>query len=115
VHVRFTKREWNVPVIAASAGQQFGVEAVLEAIDRHRAHLGERGVAEIRRRKRIEQVRRALAEALGERLWREKGFAERVERELGGGAIPHELTAGLLSELSAQLSRANEDPPKARR
>jgi LAO/AO transport system kinase len=110
VHVRWLKRDWDVPVVACSAATQFGVESVLEAIDRHRAHLEAHDVAAVRRKKRVEQVRHALEAGLSATLWREKGYARRVEHELAAGAVPHDVAAGLLSELSARIPGAANTP-----
>jgi LAO/AO transport system kinase len=110
VHVRWLKRDWDVPVVACSAGTQSGVEAVLAAIEQHRAHLQAHGVAAVRRRKKVEQVRHALEMGLSASLWREKGYAQRVERELAAGAVPHDVAAGLLSELSARIPSAADAP-----
>ena len=107
VHVRWLKRAWQVPVIACSASTQFGCEAVIEAIDSHRAHVEAHGLAAARRAKRVEQVRHAFVEGLSETLWNDAGLRARVERALADGAVPHEVTAALLSELSRPV-RANK-------
>lgn len=100
-HVRFTKREWHVPVVAASAGTQSGVDGVLEAVEQHRAHLEAKGLDAARRAKRLEQVRHAVSESLTDALWGAGGVRERVARELTAGASPHVISAALLSELLA--------------
>jgi LAO/AO transport system kinase len=107
VHVRFLKRAWKVPVVACSASTQFGCEAVLEAIDAHRAHVEQAGLDAARRAKRVEQVRHALVEGLSEALWTRDGWRARVERELASGAVPHEVVAALLAELSEHMPRAD--------
>jgi LAO/AO transport system kinase len=106
VHVRWLKRAWEVPVLSCSAGTQRGCEAVIEAIDAHRAHVVELGLDAARRAKRVEQVRHALVEGLGDELWTANGWRARVERELANGAVPHEVVAALLGELAARLPGA---------
>lgn len=108
VHVRWLKRDWQVPVVACSASTPFGCEAVLDSVEQHRAHVEERGLAAARRAKRIEQVRHALVEGLSETLWTTAGLRERVERALDAGVAPHEVAAALLSELSRRIP-AHED------
>lgn len=107
VHVRFTRREWLVPVVAASAGTQFGVEAVLEAIERHHAHVVASGLELARRKKRARQVRHAVGEALDEVLWGAQ-WSARVENELESGRSPHEVAATLLSELMNGVKISHE-------
>lgn len=114
-HVRFTKRAWKVPVVAASAGTQFGVDAVLDAVDQHRTHLNEQGLEAARRAKRIEQVRHAISEGLAEALWGDGGVRGRVERELASGASPHAITAALLFELRSRVQGLRAAEPNAKR
>ena len=108
VHVRFTKRAWSVPVVAASAGTSKGIEDVLEAVAQHRAHVEASGLEAARRRKRIEQVRHSVSEQLAERLWGPKGLRGRVEAELERGASPHAVAAALLEEITQGLNRPTE-------
>lgn len=108
VHVRFLKRAWNVPVVAASAGTQAGVEQVLEAVEAHRAHVVAQGLESARRKKRVQQVHHMLAELLAEQLWGPRGWSARVERELELGRSPQELAATLLSEVMSCLKTPTE-------
>jgi len=113
VHVRFLKREWKVPVVAASAGTASGVADVLAAVEEHREHLVATGLDAARRRKRLEQVRHAVDEGLGEALWGRGGVHERVAADLERGVSPHAIVAGLLSELSTSVQslRASHATP----
>ena len=108
VHVRFLEREWKVPVVAASAGTRFGVEAVLAAVEEHRVHVERSGLELARRRKRAAQVRHAVNEALAEALWVENGWSARIERDLAAGRSPHEVAAALLSEVVNGLHKPSE-------
>jgi LAO/AO transport system kinase len=112
-HVRFLKRDWKVPVVAASAGTQFGVDAVLAAVEQHREHVVAKGLDAARREKRVEQVRHAVSEGLGEALWGRGGVRERVAADLADGASPHAISAALLSDLlaSVQTLRAGAARP----
>ncbi len=108
VHVRFTKRAWQVPVVAASAGTSKGIEDVLEVVAQHRAHVEASGLEAARRRKRVEQVRHSVSEQLAERLWGPKGLRGRVEAELERGSSPHAVAAALLEEITQGLNRPTE-------
>ncbi len=111
VHVRFTKRAWQVPVVAASAGTSKGIDDVLDAIAAHRAHVEAQGLEAARRRKRVEQVRHSVSEQLAERLWGPAGLRERVAAQLAEGASPHAIAAALLEEITRGLAK----PAEARR
>lgn len=111
VHVRFTKRAWQVPVVAASAGTSKGIEDVLDAVAAHRAHVEAQGLEAARRRKRVEQVRHSVSEQLAERLWGPAGLRERVAARLAEGASPHAIAAALLEEITRGLAK----PAEARR
>jgi LAO/AO transport system kinase len=103
VHVRFLRRDWKVPVIAASAGTRFGVEAVLEAVDAHRSHLEGSGLDDARRAKRLRQVRHEVDEALDLALWGPEGWSGRAAAELERGGSPQAVAAGLLSDILGRL------------
>jgi LAO/AO transport system kinase len=111
VHVRFHRRDedWPVPVVACSAGTGTGVDAVLEALDAHRAHLEERGLEETRREKRLDQVRHAVDEGLAHGLWTEKGWAAHAEAELARAVTPHEISDSILKTILDQVPSA---PPR---
>jgi len=107
VHVRFLpNRDWEVPVVACSAGTQFGVEAVWEAIAGHRAHLESRDLAARRRGKRLDRIRNAVGEGLAEELWTTKGWGALAERELTGERTPYEVADSILKTVLAGVSAA---------
>ena len=108
VHVRFRKSEWSVPVVAASAGKRFGVEALLEAVDAHRAHVERAGLASARRAKQSRQVRHQVNEALDLALWGPEGWSDRAAAELERGGSPHAVADGLLSDILARLRASAE-------
>jgi LAO/AO transport system kinase len=82
---------WQPPIVAASAASDEGTEAVWEAIDRHRDHLGAAGLAAQRR----ERLRSELMTALTGRLRRRAIDA---------------LTEGQGAELVATVERGELDP-----
>jgi GTPase len=104
VHVRLLAgRTWRPPVVACSAARGEHVELVLEAISRHRAWLDTQGLGGLRRAKRVQQVRHALAEGLIEAVWGEGGCRARAERELAAERSPGEVASALLSDILGSL------------
>ena len=104
VHIRLAGKDvWQTPIVMCSAGRGKGVEGVLDAIDAHRASLGEEGLAQLRKKKRCGQVRLAVGELLDEALWGEGGYSQRVEDELAAGRTPYEIAGEVRDAvLSAQ-------------
>jgi LAO/AO transport system kinase len=100
---------WTVPVVACSAVSGEGVSAVLEALDAHRAWLGERHLAASRRRKRVEQVRRVVGERLEEELWGPGGNRARVESLLGKSITPYDVAEEILGSILATATPSRTD------
>jgi len=107
-HIRQAGRDiWQTPVVLCSAGRAEGVESVLAAIRAHREHLGDEGLAALRRTKRAGQVRLAVEERVRAALWGKGGLAEEVERALDAGSTPYEVA----NEITARvLPGAGEEP-----
>lgn len=107
IHVRFLPdRDWVVPVVPCSAGTGTGVEEVLDAISSHRAHLEQRGLAEVRRAKRLDQIRLVVDGGVSEALWDQRGFAAFADRELVGERTPYEVADSILETVLAGISAA---------
>jgi LAO/AO transport system kinase len=99
-HIRQAgRRAWLTPVVATSASRGQGIDELLAAIERHRAHLEASGLAPTRREKRLAQVHRVLAERLAEHVWGPGGQAERARALLDRGATPYDVVASLYSTL----------------
>jgi LAO/AO transport system kinase len=99
-HTRDVRRDgWEVPVVGASAATGTGIAEVLDAMDLHRAHVRENGLDDFRRAKRARQVRRVVEERLEEELWGARGFAQRAERALTGGATPYDVASEILAAI----------------
>jgi LAO/AO transport system kinase len=70
------KRSWRVPVIRTEAAKEIGIEELLDAIDKHVAHLEEEGTLAERR------ARNLRAEVLGIAVSRlRRDLTERAERD----------------------------------
>jgi LAO/AO transport system kinase len=107
VHTRFLSRgDWTVPVVACSAGTGSGVDAVLDAVDRHRAHFGAAGLERVRREKRLEQIRHVVVEDLGEELWTSKGYGRLAEERLDGRATPYDVAGAILHSILERVPAA---------
>lgn len=122
VHIRTAgKAAWVPPVVSCSAGTADGVEAVIEAIERHRGFLSEGRLAGERARKRAEQVKRVVSDRLNDVLWGELGYDRLVEGLLDTDATPYDVAARVLDSLAAGIPAAptgageSADPGKARR
>jgi LAO/AO transport system kinase len=87
---------WEVPVVATTASTGDGVARLLEEIDRHRERRKAGDLDGVRRRKRLAQVRRLIAERLDEELFGPGGYAERAESGLRGSATPYDVAEGIL-------------------
>jgi LAO/AO transport system kinase len=110
VHVRRARAgAWTPPVVTCSATKDRGVEDVLAAVRSHRAHLEERGLAAVRRGKRVEQVQRLVGERLAEEIWGPSGYSRDVETALESGATPYDVADKVLSAI-----RAGEGPALGR-
>jgi LAO/AO transport system kinase len=108
MHVRLAGRSsWVTPVVACSAARSDGIEEVLGAIEKHREHAKARGLAGIRREKRLEQVHRVLQERLAEHLWGRGGYGERARALLDSGRSPYDVVAELFSALLAEAKPTN--------
>ena len=107
IHVRFLPdRDWEVPVVPCSAGTSFGVEDVLAAIADHRAYLERTGLAEVRRAKRLIQIRQVVDAGLSEALWDRRGFGDLADRELVGERTPYDVADSILKTVLAEISAA---------
>ena len=56
---------WHPPVLRVAAAQATGLDALREAVDAHRAHLGDAGLAGKRRKQEKHWVESALRERFG--------------------------------------------------
>ncbi len=104
VHTRSIRREgreaeWEVPVIAATATKGEGVEKLLEHVEAHRRFLEGGDLSEMRRRKRVQQVRRVVDERLDEELWGPRGYAERADSGLRKSATPYDVAEEILAAI----------------
>jgi LAO/AO transport system kinase len=100
VHTRDVRHDdWAVPVVTASAARGEGTDEVLDAVDRHRAHVRDLGLEDLRRARRVHQVRRVVEERLEEELWGARGFTQRVETALAGEATPYDVAGEILDAI----------------
>ena len=75
--------KWTPPVLATVAVKNEGVTEVIAALDRHFAHLESSGLLHERRRTRLrERVREIAEEKVRSRLWRDAATSAWVESQL---------------------------------
>jgi len=96
---RAAKQGWQPPIVSLSAALGNNIEGLVEAIGRHRAHLERSGLDQLRRARRVEQVRRVMLEHLGERLWGAGGLRELAERALAAGDPPYDVAERLAARV----------------
>ncbi len=90
---------WSVPVLATSAQNQEGMENLVAAIERHRAHLDDSGEMADRRRKIAEmRILKTAEEIIRERI---AGRGARtldalIDKVLDGGLDPYSAALGLI-------------------
>lgn len=83
---------WRPRVLATVAQEGRGIEAVLEAIDAHRTHLGANGRLALKRRAGLRrEVEERILHLVGERF-------------LGGGAVAHRIDEGIEGALRREES-----------
>jgi LAO/AO transport system kinase len=76
---------WEIPVLKTVAQSGEGVEALLGAVDRHRAYLESSGELDLRRRARAERrVREVVERELRRRTWSDPDVQERLAAGLAG-------------------------------
>ena len=95
--------DWTTPVVACSAGKGEGIDLVMDAIERHRAHLAGDRLEARRSRMREGQVRRLVHEGLESELWHGHGYAERSAQALTAGAAPYDVAGEILAEVVGRL------------
>jgi LAO/AO transport system kinase len=92
---------WIPPVIGCSAASGAGISDLARAIQAHREHLNSKGLAAVRKEKRLAQVRRAVEERLEERLWNRGGLSERARGLLDSGAPPYDVVEAIVASILA--------------
>lgn len=98
---------WEPPVLAVSALRGQGMDELVATIERHRAHLEERGALGALKRQRAEQRIRELIEAeLTGRFWKRPGaedaLAGGLRRIDDGRSSPYREAAALLESIGEE-------------
>jgi LAO/AO transport system kinase len=101
---------WVPPVLATVATTGEGVPELVQALDRHRAHLEASGQLDTRRRERLVERTRAVVErGLRHWIWEDTPAAEVVARELDGMAAgrrsPYAVAAEILDQVKSGVTR----------
>lgn len=97
-----TAEMWLPPILKVSAVKDEGIDRLKDALERHRAFLGEEGLREKRRARLRQFVRRIVEEELRRELWDLQGLRfldDSIERVVRGEVGPFAAAQGLLNEL----------------
>lgn len=109
---RAAEEVWNIPVLQTVAQTGQGVDALAEALDRHRAWLESSGERERRRETRLaEHVRETVDRALRRTVWIDgigRAVLEDSLQDIVSGAVtPYDVAARILHEAGlAERSRS---------
>jgi LAO/AO transport system kinase len=106
---------WTPPVTTAVAARGEGIEALVDALDRHGRYLATSGALRERRRRRLrERVVDATEAAFRQRLWQDAGTLAWVEGQVdaleAGQSSPFDVAAMLLGRSATLL--AGGVPPR---
>jgi LAO/AO transport system kinase len=104
--------EWEPPTLTVSALNDVGVEAIIEAIERHAAYLRDSGELERRRRNRLarhtrEVVDRSLRHLIWEEGSGEEGLSAGLDRVARGELSPYALAREIVADLKKELSHGH--------
>jgi LAO/AO transport system kinase len=105
---------WKIPVLKTVAHAGEGIDALLDAIDRHRAHLDESGELERRRLARAEErVRDVVERDLRRRVWADPQSEARLtaglEAIVHGDETPYSVATAIVDALVATAARSDAD------
>ena len=100
---------WEPPVLATVASENTGVAELVDALDRHYAHLEAAGTLAARRKRRREiRTREVVDRALKRWVWSDAGPKPEVEAALdevaAGRVSPYEAAQGILARLQGSLT-----------
>jgi LAO/AO transport system kinase len=104
--------DWEPPALALSALENQGVEALVDAIERHAAHLARTGELSERRQARlVRHTREVVERALRQLVWRESGgeamLQKGMERMATGSASPYEVAQDILAGVRREMGHGH--------
>lgn len=100
---------WEPPVLLTVATKGDGTDALIDALERHRAHLEESGELHHRRRARLERLTRELVDRTLRQLVWEQGEGEALlaaglEAVVGGSRSPYHLAQEIVATVRPEVS-----------
>ncbi|MEK6769602.1 MAG: methylmalonyl Co-A mutase-associated GTPase MeaB, partial [Gemmatimonadota bacterium] len=104
-----TPTPWEPPVLATVASENTGVAELVDALDRHYAHLEAAGTLAARRKRRREiRTREVVDRALKRWVWSDAGPKRDVESALddvsAGRVSPYQAAQGILARVQGSLT-----------
>jgi GTPase len=103
---------WEPPALLLAAVHDQGVEELVDAIERHAAHVAHSGELERRRRARLAQHTREVVERAVRQLVWDRGGGEDVlraglERVTSGTVSPYDLAGEILARVRKEMGNGN--------
>jgi len=105
--------EWPVPVVAVSAGRAEGLLELRERLAEHRRHQEQHGLFDLRRSRRLEEVRGRVDERLREEIWDRRGLWSALEKAYDGSEAPDVVAGRLVERILAGVGESSIDVPVA--
>jgi LAO/AO transport system kinase len=104
--------EWEPPVLQTSAVRDDGVDALLDAVDRHAAFLAQTGELARRRRSRLARhTREVVDRALRQLVWiegsGEEALGAGLERVAAGRTTPYELAQEIITAVRKEIGNGH--------
>ncbi len=104
--------EWVPPVLQTVATKDEGIAELIDALDRHQAHLEQSGALAARRRARLEQhTREVIERAVSRWLWEIRGgeavLAAGFDRVASGEISPYKLAHDLIARLDQETTHGD--------
>ncbi len=102
---------WRPPIVRTVATERRGIDALDEALLKHKSHLAEPGVAEpLRREKTRARLKNAVREGLLEALWERQGLGQLLDRAaeqvLAGKISPYRAARELIERMTDHGERS---------
>lgn len=109
--------EWTPPVLRLVASQGEGIEALLDALDRHYGHMADSGRLRARRRGRLrDRVMEVVEQQLRQRLWRDPETLAWLDAQLpaveAGITAPYAVAGALRARSGELLTGADAAPTR---
>ena len=107
--------DWEVPVVPVSAGRAQGLEELRERMAEHRRYQEERGLPELRRLRRLDEIKGRVDERLRDELWDQRGLTSELEKTYDASEAPDVTASRLVERILAGVGDLNGATPTVER